>query len=462
MLKIQSQFRLSSTRQSEQGQTILLVAVSLVVVLAMAALAIDVVTLYSARTEAQRTADAAALAGAKMLVDMGVTTDPCNALLAGQAQTIATTQATAVAQQNTIGGQAPGTVNVTYPNGSSLGCPGSFGVNPQITVQVQRTDLPIFFARIWSRSAASVSATATAEAYNPSNAVSVGTAVPIAPRCSKPMIVPNCDPATGHTSGGNSGCQISLGNFYKQFVDSAAGTIANPGQWPTGVIGEQILLTSGCGTGAGCVPTAAPVLVSSPPSTNYYPLAFSTTALHLCPGNSSFCSTAASNFQQDVQCCSGYQVQCGQQYTLDTSINPDHPSMGSAMQLGGQCLIHENSGTVFTPGCSSPMPQDCLDPTQSPPRIHAGDNNPFIGAAVKSGDQITTSDSVVTLPLYDQAGNAPPPNMVTIVGYLQVFINDVSDSGTVTATILNVAGCGTTSGTPVEGAATTIPVRLIH
>ncbi len=60
-------------RSGERGQTIILVAVSLVSLLAMAALAIDVVTLYVARSEMQRAADAAALAGAKAFVDSGVT-----------------------------------------------------------------------------------------------------------------------------------------------------------------------------------------------------------------------------------------------------------------------------------------------------------------------------------------------------------------------------------------------------
>src|SRR5271170_6289309 len=61
-------------RRSQRGQTILLIAVSMVSLLAMAALAIDVVTLYVARTEIQRSADAAALVGAKAIADSGVTT----------------------------------------------------------------------------------------------------------------------------------------------------------------------------------------------------------------------------------------------------------------------------------------------------------------------------------------------------------------------------------------------------
>ena len=150
----------SNTRKDKdkdsRGQTIILVAVSLVVILAMAALAIDVVTLYTARSEAQLSADAAALAGAKMLVDSGMTSDPCNTTLAVNAKTWAQTQATAVAQQNPIAGIAPAGVTVTFPNGASVGCPGSFAINPRIQVQVQRTDLPTFFARIWSKTLASV------------------------------------------------------------------------------------------------------------------------------------------------------------------------------------------------------------------------------------------------------------------------------------------------------------------
>src|SRR6516162_2483162 len=59
--------------RQQRGQTMILVAVSIVSLLAMAALAIDVVTLYVARTEIQGAADAAALAGAKAIADSGLT-----------------------------------------------------------------------------------------------------------------------------------------------------------------------------------------------------------------------------------------------------------------------------------------------------------------------------------------------------------------------------------------------------
>ena len=54
----------------------ILVVLAMLSMLGIVALAIDVITLYSARSETQRAADSAALVAAKMLVDAGVTGDP--------------------------------------------------------------------------------------------------------------------------------------------------------------------------------------------------------------------------------------------------------------------------------------------------------------------------------------------------------------------------------------------------
>ena len=64
-------------RKNEQGIIVTLVAVFMLgVVGAMAALSIDVVTLYTARSEAQLAADGGALAGARVLANSGMTSDP--------------------------------------------------------------------------------------------------------------------------------------------------------------------------------------------------------------------------------------------------------------------------------------------------------------------------------------------------------------------------------------------------
>src|SRR5947209_4604414 len=192
-------------KRREEGQTIVLVALSIVSLLAMVALAIDVVTLYVARGEAQRAADGAALAGAKAFVDSGVTTDPTNPALQTLAQSMATAAITAIVQQNKMGGTPPVLASAPTFSFAQAG-------NPQITVTLQRTDLPTFFSRIWGRRSATATATATAEAYNPSNWQAT-TGISVAPKCVKPLLIPNNDP--GHP--GNT------------FVSATSGTVTLPG-----------------------------------------------------------------------------------------------------------------------------------------------------------------------------------------------------------------------------------------
>ena len=60
-----------SEHRRERGVTILIVAIAMISMLAMLALGIDIVSLYVAEGDAQRTADAAALAGAKVFVSSG-------------------------------------------------------------------------------------------------------------------------------------------------------------------------------------------------------------------------------------------------------------------------------------------------------------------------------------------------------------------------------------------------------
>src|ERR1700689_3045962 len=144
--------RVDARRRGERGQTILLVAISIVSLLAMAALAIDVVTLYVASTEIQRAADAAALAGAKAIVDSGVTTLQPTDGNVGAAEVLAPSMATAAVQAivlatppvNQGAGASPvltgGTPTFNWSQGNG---------NPHITVSLQQSNLPTFFARIW-------------------------------------------------------------------------------------------------------------------------------------------------------------------------------------------------------------------------------------------------------------------------------------------------------------------------
>src|SRR5437588_3375772 len=84
----------------------LVAVVMLFVIGAMAALSIDVVTLYTARSEAQLAADGAALAGARVLANSGMTSVPGIAAVPwATAVAWATSVAQQVAASNPVGGK---------------------------------------------------------------------------------------------------------------------------------------------------------------------------------------------------------------------------------------------------------------------------------------------------------------------------------------------------------------------
>lgn len=431
-----------------------LIASAMIAIMAMAALSIDVVTLYLANAESQRSADAAALAAARILSISGMTGDPFNTATSGgtnvwqSACQLATQVATAVAQQNTIGGATvpAGQITVTYPNNAdpvacNAGTP-AFGVNPLVTVQVQRTNLPTFFARIWGRRGSTVSATATAEAFNPSASGTNGnggsTLVPVQPRCVKPLLVPNIDPNTGKT-----------------FIDATNGNIQNSGvqvagSGPPGVVGETLSLAAACKPNQpNCFGAN---LVIPQPANSYIPALIDGT-----PVASMSCAT--DTYQQAIAGCDQTTVYaCGVPGATqaDLTINPNSPSaLAGDTSVGAQCLINQAVGF------------DQLDITNYPYQIRAGSGNPFVqSGGVGSSAIVTSSNSIVTVPVYDNTAALGPGSQpfVTVVGFLQVFIDRVDGAGAVDAHILNVAGCGngntTPVGTPVTGSSP-VPVRLI-
>jgi hypothetical protein len=401
-------------RSGERGQTIILVAVSLVSLLAMAALAIDVVTLYVARSEMQRAADAAALAGAKAFVDSGVTslatTDPNYATVQGLAQTMATTTINSTVPQNRIQGAAPvlvGTPTFDFTR------PG----DPQVSVTVQRADLPTFFSRIWGRTFSTVTATAVAEAYNPANAAAGYP--PIAPKCVKPLLVANRDPASTNP-----------------FVDPVTG---NP--VAANVIGEPIKLRA-CAT-PPCAPGVQEV--------TFRPALVNPGTANLCPGA---CTPSASNYETSIDCCDSANPPA----TLYACGNPVPTTPVDVAMADPQLSVRTNQGLRCVTNHPS---EDTLDPTDlsagtGPARITAG-------SGPQLGNLVTTSRSTATLPIVENPNVSP----ARVVGFLQVFVDPVTP-GVPTSTpahILNVVGCGNSpgGGNPVLGGGySPIPVRLIH
>jgi Flp pilus assembly protein TadG len=468
----------------ERGITLALVALAIFSIIAMAGLSIDVGTLYQASAEAQRVADAAALAGARAISISGITgaatpaTDtPSWQQICGGVNSIATEAAVAVSQQNSIAGAPPSSTTVNYsaasgavsggnPDCSTLAA--SFGVNPVVTVKVTQASLPTYFSRIWGRSGSSVSASASAEVFNPSNSgsyASGGQVVPVQPRCVKPLMLPNLDPLHPPGCTGAGSCD--------SFVGTTDGSITHQGILAAGagVIGETFWVFPDC---VHNTPACNP-LRDSPPRTNihqsgFYPplpdleylpgqASYASTAV---PSGSDACSDATGNYADAIAGCDqSTQYQCGKllQNVVDLSENP---ALGDTTN-GAQCLINQ---TAISADNLNAFGQDVLQPQFAatpnyPFQIQAGTSNPLTAL---QGNLISSSTSIVSLPIYDS--NAVTTfgtgtTNVTVIGFLQVFINYVDDHGNVNVTVMNVAGCGNNaSGTALTGSSP-VPVRLI-
>ena len=439
-------------RKNERGITIVLVAISLLSLLGMAALAIDVSTLYMAHGEAQRAADAAALAGARMFALSGYTSassalaasDICQTSAVPGAAAAANRQAEAVAAQNLVAGQPAAVQSITCTLTAA---------NPQIAVTVQRTALPTFFGRIWGGTANSVTATAVAEAYNPS-----GSAAPVQVQGVKPWLIPNCDPDPANVTGPHDCAGAGL------FVDPVDGSIKNNGSF----VGKTITLTHLTSPGE---PT-----VNAPGRTlDYYRLDVPIRPPEpVCPSTSVVgCSqVGGDDYRDNIACTSTFQFSCGQTVGAGQAVTVQTGGgMGPRTNEGTQCLIHA-SGRGPTLGQDELLPTGGAPDGTAPITIKGGDNNP--NSALQGVTSISRSDSIITVPIYHRAA-APPDDLCpagctltgTIVGFLQLGIQENvagGPNGQVKGVIMNVAGCNPGAGNPVVsgGGVSPIPVRLIH
>ncbi len=423
----------------------------LFVVGAMAALSIDVVTIYTARSESQLAADSAALAGARVLANSGMTSNPADALLASNAENLAITVATQVAQNNEVGGRnlvaSNGEVTVTFPNAAST----NFGTDPQVAVRVQRTDLPTFFARIWGSRQVTVAASATAEAYNPSGVTGTSATpkTPVAPMCVKPWLLPNIDPTSGTTAP-------------TTIFDPTTGAITNAGLlgWttpkPPPPPPDPKRLQPAC---IDCSVTPLPAPTSG--TWQYYPgdpasFAPPTQALPTCAPALAF------PYQESVAGCIHTPIACNSTAIIDIR---DYTNRNTETDRAVNCLTHAAAGKgdrVDLTAAAAPSP---------PFQFLVGADNPVaITNPALAGEDALVSDSLVTVPVFDSS-TWPPPTPVQIVGFVQLFLNPDGlatpnfglNAGHMRTTIINMVGCGTgATGQPILGnGGSPVAVRLI-
>ncbi len=428
---------------SNRGVSVLIVALGMVFILGMAGLAIDLASLYVARSQAQRAADAAALAGARAFLQGGCVSGGGGSSISGACETLATQQAVAVGDANLIAGVSPDIQpgDVSFPSETTT--------DPQVQVVAGRgtyngtnhnNPLSTFFIKIFGINSASVSATAIAEAYNGSG----GSAI-TGSQCVKPWLLPDCDP--DHTQPANTACSQPAAHFIGP--DGAA----NPD-----AIGELITLKPGDPTQASGPGKYYPVYLPAGQVANDCP--------SCAKGQSSSGSQSGDQYRQNIECCNINPIVCGYQTILAISGNMVGPT-----SQGVQCLIHQSSN-------GNPTGMDTFDPSTW--TILSG------GYYTPVGTVMGTSDSIVTIPIYDGSvicpggstssnGTCTQQATVQILGFMQVFIKSVDNAyqGTVKAYIMSIVKCSTgsasgggsgggTGGAIVGNGGSPIPIRLIR
>ena len=451
-----------SNRHDDRGVSILIIAVSMVFVLGMAGLGIDLASLYVGRSQAQRAADSAALAGAQALAGDFNCVNGGSGSISSACMAVARQQAEAVGNLNLVAGLSPaiGDADITFPSTS---------VNdPQVQVIASRDSshnnpMPTFFVKIFGINTANVSAKAVAEAYS-----SNGSGPQVGSRCVKPWLVPNCDP--GNTSGtANPLCGSGVGSFVNVQGGGISSTLTRGAvQAPAGPVGEAFTLKPGSPGGA-----AAPgqYYAAYIPNTTQF-----ATECPACAGTSTGGGGvgSAAVYRTNIECCNNNPIVCG---SNNITLASTAGNMVGPTRQGVDCLIHQ-SGNSFSSNCGQDRMGGISNPCAGPPpaimtdlSITAGPNNPYLNAGANVPSQ--SSDSVVALPIWDgtplQSGQNPSVN---IVGFLQVFIHsEGSPQGTVYGTVMNVTSCGgggSGSGTSggggpiVVSGGSPIPVRLIH
>jgi hypothetical protein len=411
----------------------------LFIVAALAALAIDLVTFYTARSEAQLAADSIALAGARTLANSGLTSDPTDANLRNRAENLACNIALQEASQNQVGGRnlltgpCPGSAEVTISFDNTQTDVG----NPRVVVRVSRADLPTFFARIWGRTQIAVGASAIAEAYNPSGhgSISLGSAPPIAPSCVKPWLLPNIDPLNPPNP-----------------IFDPAGTIQD-----TNMLGKTPPGVSGNGLGVACPTGNCQTGVTPMSPWQYYPgsqtdFPAPSQALPVCSAGFAGSNKA---YQLSIAGCVQSPVVCGQNSSLTLDISVPGSQIDGDTAAAVTCLTHaqnDQADRVDTP----PPP-----PKAQPFQFIVGNDNPVVNAR---GHDVMVSSSLVTVPVVDATTpifNTP----AKVIGFVQVFLNPDGNgvASGAPAMIVNLAGCGPNlTGQPILGnGASPVAVRLI-
>lgn len=457
----------------ERGATLVFVALFLALLLGILALAIDLGMLYVGRNEAQRAADAAALAGAYVFQQNGCTaTNAAGAIdCSGDTTALnnATGQAESVGNANYVLGQAVnitstgsanppvcatgsscpetsgGTVDITFPNSVT---------EPEVTVHVWVANVPTIFAKLFGSQSASVAAAATAEAYEGPQTV----------RYPKPFGVPNCDLNQGDSLPSNSGFCGSASA--REFVDPSTQAV------DTSVYGEPVLLHFQSSV------SFSPVVQGTPVPSQFYLLQIGG------PGASTLANNITMSNSQPVSCGESLPVETGN--TSNGGVSHPIDSLIHSWRTGSQNPVDgpgngQDTISNITPA-TVPLSYTLTGGSNnsvSPSQVYGGPSPsvqwvPIFNAVCSSGGS-TCAGSGNLSTLSPGSGQG-----VQIVGFMQLFIVDAETQGAsghgatdpcnptgqnwqgdspVCTFVLQIAACSTSGS---AGSASPVPLRLIQ
>ena len=180
---------MKSQKSAERGVSVIIVAAGLTAFLGFLAIVLDLGMLYAARSDAQKAADAASLAGAKYFLDQGSLPTTLTQTMRDESKAYAK----AIGSQNSIRG---GTIQASEVviNDADIQL---ISTNPhvfQVTSRVQRTGLSTYFASIFGVNAVDVAAIAVARASKSSGSTGAPTSYNVGAKCLKPWIVQDVSP----------------------------------------------------------------------------------------------------------------------------------------------------------------------------------------------------------------------------------------------------------------------------
>lgn len=307
----------------DRGSTIVIVAVTMTALLSAVALAVDVGMLYTARGEAQRVADASALAGAHAFIEFPGNEDSVRQF------------AVEYAARNNVRGQTiallPEDIGVDMPN-------------KRVTVTVRRTGdrggaVATWFARVFGIDEVDVVARATAEAL-PAGAAT----------CLKPFTIADAFEDRNGSGKFDSGdhydqAETGYGSDWRDGVPSDNG-IDPPGTTYDDDYGRPLVITEGDPAGAKENLAPSIYLPWSMPQPDEGPV------------------TGADRVYENIVGCNPTPVHLGEEYLQEPG------RMRNKIRNGVQELISRDDGASWDPDIPGVVGSDYVPWTKSPRVIH--------------------------------------------------------------------------------------------